>query len=907
MNATASPLLQPLCDSLTTIARVTDARALRAHLEGRGLPIVGGDTEPAELILRALGETQDPPQLATDLALPLAQVIAECMAELRAEEVKPILRLLLQQALRLAADLPANVVLASSLRDLATSLEDAAPDFWHQAPLAPLLARALVYQQTDSQTEPLWLRLLETSGEGPWTPERRTVLLSAWRGLLHIPPDAEAERTGRVIDMDRFERGLIALAAGVRSRDSGSRLVRQALRVLAETFPRSPQFWRERLESRFDRWPEGLREETTRQWPLAERGTILAVDHEKAKNRRPGPNWLCIDFGASAIAAAVSNARNDSVQLVSLQEVSIRKDGRAYGQEYDGNPEAGTPFLPSWVACNADLRQEVPAQDDGWRPGSPHFRPASLQPGDSSFLSLPASLSQLNDIPGRVIFSLKGWLGKSVREIRLQDRVKFLRQGHEVEDRILPLDAVVESGFAALAEGYLYNQKVDQIVICHPNTFTSYHRQRLHNIASRALMRVFGINSPRHIHLISESDAVAYYYCNQRLRGEPREKRERILVYDFGGGTLDLSVLSIDWNRDPFYPKGWTLEARTGVPIAGNYLDELLARMVDDLLRDSEVMCRGDLEYAFPVVAELPEPFTELHRTGILRLHQDLKRAKHAWDGNSPFVLRVGGTKGGWGVLRVARHDLNMPDALADPAQPGIFEQDGFLYLSIPAWRVHRDTRLAEYLDFVTETVTSETLLSAGLRPDKIDTLIVSGRGALWPGLRERLAAFLPNAFIPDMGSGVAMKEVVARGAISRQELLNDTAETPAGGRLGVLLANGTRLVPEEEWGSPIDLSSSSSFRLVQVGLSKPDPLRDVHSLRRHFYIDLSSQIYLRETLWRDDPRLFIEKVQRDGKEVIVLRNSQGQELIWHDLAAGVFIPTVPPWPIGEVLLRPER
>ncbi|HYU31843.1 MAG TPA: hypothetical protein VEW48_06745 [Thermoanaerobaculia bacterium] len=187
------------------------------------------------------------------------------MAE-RAEELTPILQLLLHQALRLAADLPASAMLAGRLRALAASLEEATPDFWYQAPLAPLVARALVHQQTDAQTEPLWLRLLETSGEDPWTPERRTVLLSAWRGLLHVPPDKEAAHVGRVIDMDRVERGLLALEAGVRSREGGPRLVRQALRVLTETFPRSPQFWEERLGAHIAGWPEGLREAAARQW-----------------------------------------------------------------------------------------------------------------------------------------------------------------------------------------------------------------------------------------------------------------------------------------------------------------------------------------------------------------------------------------------------------------------------------------------------------------------------------------------------------------------------------------------------------------------------------------------------------------------------------------------------------------
>jgi hypothetical protein len=249
------------------IARGWEVHTLRAYLEGRGLPILGGHAEPSELILRAVGETPDATQLAADLAPPLAQVIAEGMTELRVGGLTPFLQFLLQQALRLAADLPANAALADNLRALAASLEEATPDFWLQSPLAPLMARALVYQQTDAQTEPLWLRLLETSGKGLWSPERRTVLLSAWRGLLHVPPDEEAARVGRVIDMDRIENGLLALEAGVRSRETGPRLVRQALRVLTETFPRSPQFWEERLEARVRRWPAELSGEVVQLWP----------------------------------------------------------------------------------------------------------------------------------------------------------------------------------------------------------------------------------------------------------------------------------------------------------------------------------------------------------------------------------------------------------------------------------------------------------------------------------------------------------------------------------------------------------------------------------------------------------------------------------------------------------------
>jgi hypothetical protein len=151
------------------------------------------------------------------------------------------------------------------------------------------------------------------------------------------------------------------------------------------------------------------------------------------------------------------------------------------------------------------------------------------------------------------------------------------------------------------------------------------------------------------------------------------------------------------------------------------------------------------------------------------------------------------------------------------------------------------------------------------------------------------------------------MKEAVVRGALARQELLLLAEESPFEERIGILLSHGSKLVLEEEWGpeSPIDLKASLSFRIVQVAVRNPDPKNDAKSLRRHFYVDLSSQLYLRESLWGDDPRLYVEKVRRNGKSAIILRNSKGLEIV-DGLGAGVSMLTNPPWPVGELLLDPK-
>jgi hypothetical protein len=267
MKATASPLLRPsvesLDESLERIARTGDMDALRSLLLGRGLPVLGGDAEPVEVLMQALGPSQAPAGLSQALGALLAAEVTGLTQEGATQDR----RMLLRGALRLAAGFPPQADLFGALKTLASSLDAKVDDLWSGDPLGPLVARALAYQQSDGAMEDFWLHLLRMSSHKTWTPERRTVMLTAWRGLLRASPSEETRLNGKVVDVDRIERGLLALYAGVRGREGGGRLIRLALGVLAETFPRSPQFWEERLGLRVVQWPDELREETLRKWP----------------------------------------------------------------------------------------------------------------------------------------------------------------------------------------------------------------------------------------------------------------------------------------------------------------------------------------------------------------------------------------------------------------------------------------------------------------------------------------------------------------------------------------------------------------------------------------------------------------------------------------------------------------
>lgn len=637
----------------------------------------------------------------------------------------------------------------------------------------------------------------------------------------------------------------------------------------------------------------------------------------------PGLNWLAIDFGTSAIAAALGTGRD--IIPIPLQDIKL--DEGISLREYDlNNAEHGNSYLlPSWVICDADTRTQSHAK---CKPGFPGYytESLSLTPGEPDFIGLPALYRQLSEDSDRVIYSLKSWLGKSSENIQLQTKIKYRNDNGQVitSDKI-PLERAVESGFAALADAYLLvndNYRADQIVICHPNIFTQRHKERLREIAYRALAKPdrFGIPLLERIQLISESDAVAYYYCTQRMSMRPPAGTERILVYDFGAGTLDLSLIRVEWKTGTVvYPTYWGVEGRNGVPVAGNYIDEMLARIIDRLLRDQSLPSADSVEYQYPVVSQSPKREKKAeHREAIVRLWGAIREAKHQWDGQSPMNIRVGFIGSGLDVVSVKSGDKKIGnEPLTDVA--GLWTDGTNIFLAVPAWMIHNDDRVSEFIRFSTATVIDELLYEANISAQEVDTVVISGRGALWPGLRDQVRNRFPHAYKSwwdgdfDQDDSLTMKDAVVRGAIARQELLlmsdHIRLETQWPPKLGVLINHDQDLILEDDWEKgPIDLSRSPTFRIVQVNLRNPNPREDMRSLRKHFYIDLTGQKFRREGVWARTGELIVRKEPAGNKLAIYLedRNHSVSIPIFAQAQAAETV-TRPPWPVGKFLLDPNE
>ena len=636
----------------------------------------------------------------------------------------------------------------------------------------------------------------------------------------------------------------------------------------------------------------------------------------------PGSNWLCVDFGTSAISVARGTGNPEELELLPLQEIGDRRSMSFETFDPDNSEAENRSLLPSWVLCDADLREEnvVDIFDRVKdREGFPRSRP-SLVPGQPNFVSLPADDASLTKRPERVIYSLKSWLGKGGGEIRLQEPIKYrTRRGQEIESSKIPLRDTLRSGLAALSHAYIDHAEADysteQAVFTHPNSFTDYHRDALHDIAFEAFGNL-DIQLRNRIRLVSESDAVAYYYCDRWASRTPHEDEERILVYDFGAGTLDLSLIRVTWRHSAqrWIPATWEVEGRIGVPVAGNHIDERLARLVDQKLEDLTEESRY-FEYRRSLVgSKLPNDAERSdYRGAVLDFWRSLLETKHQWEGSGPFDVKVGTGRGDEGIV-VSQDRQGAP---ISPVEGGASlwrdEKDDDLYLRLPAQDVN--CALEDFVDFVTRDVIDELLKSTGIQKGDVDHVVVSGRGVLWADgkIRRRVWEFFPDETETPDFSPSEMKEAVVRGAVARQDLsdLQTKRNVERAGQYAVLINHGRDIIPESDWDEPLPLEGSPTFRIVQVCANDPNPEEDMGTLREHLYVDVAGAEYQRDVYWEPGSDVYLRK-KRDSEgrlrlQMEVYKNGRRKRQVpiepdAEDAAAV----TQPPWPIGSLLLPPK-
>ena len=214
--------------------------------------------------------------------------------------------------------------------------------------------------------------------------------------------------------------------------------------------------------------------------------------------------------------------------------------------------------------------------------------------------------------PDRTIASIKRHMGTDYKvEI---DGKKFTPQ---------EISAMILQKLRDDAEGYL-GEKVTEAVITVPAYFSDAQRQ-----ATKDAGKIAGLDVKR---IINEPTAAALAY------GIDKEKEQKIMVYDLGGGTFDVSIIEMgDGVQEVLATNGNTR-------LGGDDFDQrIIDYLADEFKRDSGIDLRGDkmamqrlkeaaekakIELSGVTTANINLPFITADATGPKHLDVTLTRAK---------------------------------------------------------------------------------------------------------------------------------------------------------------------------------------------------------------------------------------------------------------------------------------
>ena len=310
--------------------------------------------------------------------------------------------------------------------------------------------------------------------------------------------------------------------------------------------------------------------------------------------------------------------------------------------------------------------------------------------------------------PENTIFSIKRFMGRRFDEV--SEEMKMVPYGVEPDGgrvsvvidsaggkKKMPpeqISAMVLEKLKNAAQEYL-GQPVTKAVITVPAYFNDAQRQ-----ATKEAGTIAGLEVMR---IVNEPTAAALAY------GLDKKKDETIAVYDFGGGTFDISILEV--GEGVVEVKATNGDTHLG----GDNLDQ---RIIDWII-------------------------TEFKKSEGIDLGKDRMALQR---------LREGAEKAKMELSTVMETDINLPFITAD--------QTGPKHLQMKLTRAKFE-QLVEDLLQKTIGPTRQALADAGLEPSKIDEVVLVGGSTRIP----KVQAIVKELFGREPHKGVNPDEVVAVGA----------------------------------------------------------------------------------------------------------------------------------------------
>jgi molecular chaperone DnaK len=316
--------------------------------------------------------------------------------------------------------------------------------------------------------------------------------------------------------------------------------------------------------------------------------------------------------------------------------------------------------------------------------------------------------------PENTVFSIKRFMGRRFDEVSEEMKMVPYRVVTDAERVAVSVDgqpkaltppeisAMVLQKLKEAAEAYL-GQKVTEAVITVPAYFNDAQRQ-----ATKDAGRIAGLDVKR---IVNEPTAAALAY------GLDKKKDEIIAVYDFGGGTFDISILEV--GEGVVEVKATNGDTHLG----GDNLDQ---RVIDWIVAEFRKQEGIDLSK---------------DRMALQRLKEAAEKAKME-------------------LSSVRETDISLPFITADASGPK--------HLSL---KLTQEKFVSLVEDLLQKTVgpTKQALADAGIPASKIDEVVLVGGSTRIP----RVQAIVKELFGREPHRGVNPDEVVAVGAAIQAGVLS--------------------------------------------------------------------------------------------------------------------------------------
>jgi molecular chaperone DnaK len=307
--------------------------------------------------------------------------------------------------------------------------------------------------------------------------------------------------------------------------------------------------------------------------------------------------------------------------------------------------------------------------------------------------------------PRRTIYSIKRFMGRRIEEVPEEIRLvpyevapgKDGAASVKVDGRTYTppeISAMILAKLKGAAEAYL-GQKVTGAVITVPAYFNDAQRQ-----ATKDAGKIAGLDVKR---IINEPTAAALAY------GLDKKSDEKIAVYDFGGGTFDISILEVGENVVE-------VKATNGdTHLGGDNLDQrVIEYLVDEFRKDQGLDLTKD-----PMAMQ--------------RLREAAEKAKIE-------------------LSSAATTDINLPYVTADKSGPK--------HLVMKLTRAKFEQLVEDLIEKSLEPC-RRALADAGLSPAQIDEVVLVGGSTRVPLVQKRVR----ELFGKEPNKTVNPDEVVAVGA----------------------------------------------------------------------------------------------------------------------------------------------